>query len=245
MMNIKLKLHDLTSNILDGLNNYFQIIKKPFKSYKNTFITLISIYSLLILTIFIICSALGGFFTLNTDDIIQYYPFMEGFINKLKHFEFSLYNNSFFMGTSAFASTYYIPLDIFTFLTFIISYIMPTDRAYGLINLFKIMSGGILMSYFLKEKDFKNKTIFLYSLIYSFGGLLATECVFPVYWSLLFYIPLGVIIIDKYINNHKLFFLVPLYTLIIIFYDFYIAYMLLAFIIFLVNNQFLRINIYI
>ena len=47
MMNIKLKLHDLTSNILDGLNNYFQIIKKPFKSYKNTFITLISIYSLL------------------------------------------------------------------------------------------------------------------------------------------------------------------------------------------------------
>lgn len=95
MNNIKLKLHDLTSNILDGLNNYFQIIKKPFKSYKNTFITLISIYSLLILTIFIICSALGGFFTLNTDDIIQYYPFMEGFINKLKHFEFSLYNNSF------------------------------------------------------------------------------------------------------------------------------------------------------
>lgn len=230
MNNIKLKLHDLTSNILDGLNNYFQIIKKPFKSYKNTFITLISIYSLLILTIFIICSALGGFFTLNTDDIIQYYPFMEGFINKLKHFEFSLYNNSFFMGTSTFASTYYIPLDIFTFLTFIISYIMPTDRAYGLINLFKVMSGGILMSYFLKGKDFKNKTIFLYSLIYSFGGLLATECVFPVYWSLLFYIPLGVIIIDKYINNHKLFFLVPLYTLIIIFYDFYIAYMLLAFI---------------
>ena len=46
MNNIKLKLHDLTSNILDGLNNYFQIIKKPFKSYKNTFIKLGSSFNM-------------------------------------------------------------------------------------------------------------------------------------------------------------------------------------------------------
>ena len=227
---LKLKLKHFNENIIFYLKQYLKILKKPFNSYKNTLITLISIYTVLCLTIFIICNALGGFFTLNTDDIIQYYPFMEGFINKLKHFEFSLYNNSFFMGTSAFASTYYIPLDIFTLLTFILSFIMPTGRAYGLVNLLKIMSGGLLMSYFLQTKGLKNKTVFLYSLIYSFGGLLATECVFPVYWSLLFYIPLGVITIDKYINNHKLFYLVPIYTLIIIFYDFYIAYMLLAFI---------------
>lgn len=227
---LKSKLKSLTLKLYDYLKKYISIIKRPFKSYKNTLISLISIYFVLILTIFIICSIRGGFFTLNTDDIIQYYPFMEGFINKLKHFEFSFYNNSFFMGTSAFASTYYIPLDIFTFLTFIISFIMPTDRAYGLVNLLKIMSGGLLMSYFLKTKGFKNKTVFLYSLIYSFGGILATECVFPVYWSLLFYIPLGVIVIDKYTKNHKYFFFIPLYTLAIIFYDFYIAYMLLAFI---------------
>lgn len=226
---IKTKLKLVWEAIIKSIKEYYGIIRRPFDSFKNTIMCLSSILSIFILTVFIISVCRGGFFIQNTDDIIQYYPFMEGFIKKIKNGEFSLYDNSFFMGTSSFAYSYYIPLDVFTLLTLLFSYIMPTGRAYCLINLSKILFGGLLIAYFLRLKGFKNKTLFLYSLVFSLGGLLATECVFPVYWSLLVYIPLGAIVVEKYINNHKLYFLIPIYTFTIILYDFYIAYMLLAF----------------
>lgn len=228
--NFKEKLNSFFIDLKHDFFEYLDILKHPFKSFKNTMITLLSLYILITFIIFTIVCIMGGFFTLNTDDIVQYYPFMEGFIKKVKSGELFLYDNSFFMGTSVYASSYYIPFDIFTLLTLLFSFLMPCARAYGLVNLIKIGSGGIIMALFLNKKGFKNKTVFLYSLIYSFGGLLSTECVFPVYWSLLFYIPLGAYVIEIYLNNRKTFAIVAIYTFIIILYDFYIAYMLLAFI---------------
>lgn len=230
MNNIRKKVNPFLNDLKMDFLEYLNILKHPFKSFKNTLITLLSFYILITFIIFTIVCIMGGFFTLNTDDIVQYYPFMEGFIKKVKTGQLSLYDNSFFMGTSVYASTYYIPFDIFTLLTLLFSFLMPTSRAYGLVNLLKIGSSGIMMALFLNKKGFKNKTVFLYSLIYSFGGILACECVFPVYWSLLFYIPLGVYIIELFLNNKKTFSFITLYTFIIILYDFYIAYMLLAFI---------------
>lgn len=210
------------------LKSFGKWIKNVFNSYSDTATLLFGIFIIFTLVIFFICFQMGGFFTINTDDIAQYYPIMAGFIKDLKNGELSLYNNSFFAGASFFANSYYIPLDIFTLLTYLFSFIMKTETAYGLVNLMKIGSGGMMMSYYMHNHGFKNKTVFFFSLIFAFGGLMTAECVFPVYWSLLFYIPLGLFVIDKYLENHYNFYLIPIYTFIIVLYDFYIAYMLLA-----------------
>lgn len=205
-------------------------IKNPLSSYKRVLISLSIIFGAIALIVIIVSKALGGFFNLFTDDIAQYYPFMAGFIQKLKAGEVSVYNNSFFAGASEFANGYYIPLDIFTFMTLILSYIFKTEFAYSIVNLLKVGMGGLLFAHVLKKQGFKNMTVFYTSLIFSLGGVLATTCVFPVYLSLIFYVPLGVYVMDRFRENKKYFFMIPIYVLVIILYDFYIAYMLLAFI---------------
>lgn len=224
------KVKSIVNKILNECRNFGKWMKNVFNSYSDTATLLLGIFLIFTLVIFFICFSRGGFFTINTDDIAQYYPIMAGFIKDLKNGELSLYNNSFFAGASFFANSYYIPLDIFTLLTYLFSFILKTETAYGLVNLLKIGAGGMMMSYYMHNHGFKNKTIFFFSLIFAFGGLMTAECVFPVYWSLLFYIPLGLFVIDKYLSNHYNFYLIPVYTFIIVLYDFYIAYMLLAFI---------------
>ncbi len=206
-------------------------LKNPFKNYLYAFSLLFSLYLISFISVVIIAKYVGGgFIHYNTDDIIQYYPFMAGFIEKLKNGQFSIYDTSFFVGASSFSSSYYIPIDIFTGLTFLLSYLIQPEIAYAYINLFKPLLGGIILFYILKRQGFKPITCFFTSFIFSFGGLYATNTVFPVYLSILFYLPLGVLVVDIFRENKYKFYLIVLYTILIILYDFYIAYMLLAFI---------------
>ena len=55
---------------------------------------------------------------MNSDDLIQYYPYVSGFFDKIKQGNVSLYDTSLFGGVSFFSAAYYIPLDIFTFIAF-------------------------------------------------------------------------------------------------------------------------------
>lgn len=205
-------------------------LKNPFSSYLRAFSFLFTIFLVSFLAVTLLADIIGGgFIHYNTDDIVQYYPMMAGFIEKLKLGKFDIYDTSFFAGASSFSGSYYIPLDIFTFLTFIFSYTIQTEIAYALVNTLKPLLGGALLFYLLKRQDFRPKMCFFTSLLYTFGGLYATYCVFPVYMSLIFYIPLTVLVADLFRTNKYAFSLVTLYTVVIIFYDFYIAYMLLAF----------------
>lgn len=206
-----------------------EFIKNPFSNHKNAFYFLFAIFFISLITVLIICNNFGGFFTLNTDDIAQYYPIMAGFIEQIKAKDFSLYNSSFYAGSSWLSNAYYIPLDIFTLLTFLFSLILRTETAYCMVNLMKPLAGGLLLFYTLQKQNLKPKTCFVTSLIYTFGGLYAAFCVFPVYQSLLFYIPLAVYTADRFRENKMNFPLVVIYTLLVVLYDFYLAYILLAF----------------
>lgn len=200
---------------------------------KSTFYFLFMIMVLLLLGIVISTKVQGGFLHFNTDDILQYYPFMGGFIEKIKSGNLSLYDTTVFGGTSFFATVYYLPIDIFTVITFILSYIMDAETAYALCNYSRVMCGSLLLFYVLYRKQMKNITSFVVSLIYFVGGMTQAYYVFPVYLGINFYVPLAMLIVDLCIEKKKdWYLLLPLYSVVVILYDFYLAYMLLAFLMF-------------
>ena len=210
-------------------NHIFNFFKNPFKDFKKALTLLALIIGTMLLAVIIVCLSRDSFFVVNTDDMVQYYPIMSGFIDKIKEGKLSLYDHSFFHGTSIFAQTYYVPFDIFTLLTLIFSFIFQNEQAYFIVNMIKILSGSLLFAYVLHKQGLKPKTIFFGGLIWGFTGLLATEIVYPVYLSLLFYVPLAMFVADEFICNKFKFWYIPVYILIAVFYDFYIAYMLCAF----------------
>lgn len=218
-----------STTFIKAKEHVVEFAKNPFKDHNRAFNLLLGICAFALLLVVFICNQFGGFLNYGTDDIVQYYPFMAGFIEKLKNGNIGFFDSSFYVGSSFFANSYYIPLDIFTFLTFIFSLFTDTEVAYFIVNVIKPMSGGLLLFYVLKKQGFKPTTCFISSFIYTFTGLYITFCVFPVYHSLMFYIPLAVYVADRFRENTYNFWMVVLYTVVVVFYNFYLAYMLLAF----------------
>lgn len=196
----------------------------------NPFYLLCIILFILLFFIVLYTNIKGGFFHINSDDVLQYYPYVSAFFNKIKNGTLSLYDTSLFGGTSFFSGVYYIPLDIFTFIAFIFSFLMEAEKAYAISNYLRPACGALLLYYVLIRKNMSVKTAFISSLILFVGGL--TECyyIFPVYLGICFYAPLAMFVIDLILDKHGYFYLlIPLYVVIVIFYDYYIAYMLMAF----------------
>ena len=213
-------------NIFKKILNFFNIVFNS-KKYSFIFLTII----LLIVTAILIIYPLtyNTFFNCNTDDIIQYHSYVIGFFNKLKTNTLSIYDTSLWGGTSFFASVYYLPLDLFLCLAFILSYIMPTEIAYVLSNILRIVAGCLVFYIFLTRKNFKIRVSIIASLILFVGGITEAEFVFPVYLGICFYAPLALLIVDLVVEHKKCYYLlIPLYTFVVIIYDYYIAYMLLA-----------------
>ena len=216
-------------------NKIFNAIKKAFdfvlKDKLNTFILLTIILVVISLIVLIYPIYYGTFINYNTDDIAQYYAYILGFFNRIKNGSFSLYDTSLLYGASFFSSVYYIPLDIFTLFAFILSYGMPTTFAYLLSNILRAVFGSMLLFYVFSRKGFKNSVCLIISIIFFVGGTIQTELVFPVYMGVLFYAPLGMLVVDLFIDKKgKYRLLLPLFGFMTILYDFYIAYMLYAFI---------------
>ena len=212
-------------------NKIKSFFKNIFKNHLNAFIftTIILFIILIVLVCYPLC--LNTFLNCNTDDILQYYTYISGFFDKIKHGEFSLYDTSLIGGASFFSSVYYIPLDIFLAFAFILSFFMQTEIAYFISNMLRVIGGSLLIFYIFKRKGFKPSSCTLLSLIFFVSGLTEVEMVFPVYLGICFYAPLGMLIIDLVIEKRGIYFLlVPIYGLTIMLYDFYIAYMLYAFI---------------
>lgn len=227
------------------MKNYFKKLGKEiedtFASRKKTFSLLATILLCVLVFVVTVAGVNKGFFTYRTDDILQYYPFMTNFIEGMKSGSFSFFDKSVFAGQSFFADMYYVPLDIFTLLTFFLSFIFKVETAYSIINIFKVVSGCLLLFYVLTRQGFKNKTCFVVSLIYFFGGMTQCYFVFPVYLGIIFYAPLAMLIIDLFVEDKRNFYFIPLYVLIVVLYDFYLAYMLLAFLaIYLVATLFIK-----
>lgn len=206
--------------------------KNLWSNPKEVFYFLFIILTIVLAVMVIGTTVQGGFLHFNTDDIIQYYPFMGGFIDRLKNGQLSLYDTTLFGGTSFFAGVYYLPFDLFTLLTLLLSFIMNAETAYGLTNFLRPMAGALILYYVLIRKGMKTKTSFIVSIIYFVGGMTQAYFVFPVYLGIICYAPLAMLLVDVCLEKKGWWYLlIPLYTVVVILYDYYLAYMLLAFLV--------------
>ncbi|MBN2876718.1 MAG: hypothetical protein JXL85_03595 [Bacilli bacterium] len=212
-----------------GIEWFREQIAKVFSSRKKT-LQFIAVFVFTILFLIEVSMILinNSFYNNASDDILQYYTIIVDFISGLKEGTISWFNLNNYFGASLFSDVYYIPIDLFTGTTFIFSYLMPIEVAYSITELIKILVGVMLFAYYLSLKGMKNRTIFWMSMIYFISGGTVSFMAFPVFLSLTAYMPLALIVIHYFF--HKKRWIVPLFSMAVIFYDFYLGYTLLAFI---------------
>ena len=213
------------------LNKIASFYNNLWKSHKSALLVLLAflVITMLVLIIYPLCY--DTIYNCYTDDVLQYYPYIIGFFEKVKHGELSLFDTSLLGGASFFSGAYYIPLDIFLGIAILLSYIMPTEVAYSISNILRVVGGSLLIYYVFYLKGFKPRVSFIISIIYFVGGMTETFYIFPVYLGISFYAPLAMLIVDLCIHYDKGYYLlIPIYSVTIVLYDFYISYMLFAFI---------------
>ena len=200
---------------------------KVFSSNKKTmlFIGIALFFVLFIYQIVMLC--FGTYFNSNSDDFVQYAPILTQYVNYFKEGKLSAYNFTNNLGASSFADIYYVPLDIFTLLTFLLSFIMNDIIAFSIVNLSKILFGVLVFAYFLQRKGFKNWLVVLLSFMYFAVGGSWVTVTYSTYFSLFFYLPLCLLVVDLFSKGKK--WLLPLYSFALVFYNFYNAYTLFLF----------------
>ncbi|MDD3126361.1 MAG: YfhO family protein [Candidatus Izemoplasmatales bacterium] len=199
-----------------------------FLSPKKTFLFLgIFVFTILFLIQITIILISNSFYNGGSDDVCQYYPIMNDFILKIKTQTLSFYNLNNYLGASLFSDAYYVPLDIFTLITFLLSYLMPIGVAISSTELIKALAGVMVLAYYFYLKGMKNRTIFWMGVIYLISGGSGCFMAFPAFFSLIFYLPTSLLVI--YWFQHKKAWVVPLFVVVLVFYNFYCAYMAIAF----------------
>ncbi len=162
-----------------------------------------------------------------SDDTVQYYPFMVDFIDQIKSGDFSYFNYKNYLGSSFFSDSYYIPLDFFTLIILLLSFLMETEVAMSIVELLKFVVGTVFLCIYLSMKNTKTKYTHIAGLVYfSSSGITCFSC-FPSFTSLAVYLPLSLIIGELFIRGKWQF--TPLFSLIVVFYNFYLAYTVFAF----------------
>lgn len=232
-----------TLEFKNPIDRFFKKIKylwnRIWESKLYTFIFLVVILISIMAYVMAYPAYLNGFMHIASDDVLQYYPYVGGFFEKLKAGEVSLYDKDFLLGASSFSSLYYVPLDIFTLIAFLFSFIIPGEMAYAGMNLFRVIVGSLIFYYVLSRK-MSNKVSFFAALILFIGGMTEAYYIFPVYLGIITYAPLAMLLVDYVIEKKGIFYLlIPLYIIIVVLYDFYISYMLIAFlcIYFVIKNH--------
>ena len=225
------------------LSNYFNLVST---NYKSAFYVLLAITFVFALIFILVPNYYNTFYNCNTDDVIQYYPYVAGFFEKIKTGTLSIYDTALFGGTSFFSGTYYIPIDIFLVIAFFLSFIIGVYRAYFISILLKIFCSSYVFYYVLKTHKVRPLVCVVISLVYSLTGLLEAYFVFPVYLGIIFYAPVAMILVDMFLSQKKKYlsyYLIPAFVLQIVIFDYYLAYMLLAFMaIYFVYSLFLKYN---
>ena len=185
------------------------------------------IYLAIIMAIFLIFFALymaidsDAYYTCCSDDLLQYFKIGEDFAVKLRTGKLSFYSFNNYLGSSFFADTYYIPLDIFTIITFLLSFFMNFEIAFGLTEMIKLFCGTLMFAYFLYLRKCSNKAILITSLIYFICGYNSVMMAFSAFFSLVFYYPFAAVCLEKYKKGNKL--LLPLCSAQLLFYNFYLG----------------------
>ncbi|MCL2521785.1 MAG: YfhO family protein [Erysipelotrichales bacterium] len=200
-----------------------------FDDRRKTFKRLAIVISVSLVCVFVgLIIFAGNFYNNHSDDVLQYFLISQNYFLRLRAGDFSFFNLSNYFGASIFSDAYYVPIDIFTVLTFLLAFVMDFNFAFGIIELFKIFIGTMAFAYLLHLKKSSNKAIFFAALVYMVSGMNVSLMAFPVFLSLIFYLPLGYIVVLKFLEGKKYF--LPLFAFQAILYNFYLAYTLLLFI---------------
>jgi len=203
-------------------------IAHTYESPKRTFVFLgVFVFTALFLIQTLIILTRNSFYNNFSDDIIQYYSIMCDFIAQIKEGTLSFFNLNNYLGASFFSDIYYIPLDVFTFITFALSYVFPTELAYSTTELIKIWAGVMIFAYYLHMNGMKTRTVFWMGIVYFISGGSVSFMAFPVFLSLAFYLPASLVVIQAFFRGKK--WIVPLFVMALIFYDFYLGYSAMAF----------------
>ena len=204
--------------------------EKILNNNKNTLL-LVFFSGLLILTIYqIILLCRGTYFNSNSDDVVQYSPILIQYIENIKHGKFGWFNFTNGTGSSVFADAYYVPIDIFSILTFLFSFIMDGSIAFSCIELLKVVLGVTAFAFFLQKCKYSNVIVLMLSFMYFATGGAWAFSTYPTYFSLMFYLPVSLLVVKYYIEGKK--WLLPLYGFVLILYNFYNAYTLFIFMLF-------------
>ena len=185
------------------------------------------IYLMAIMAIFLVFFAIymaidsDAYYTCCSDDLLQYFKIGEDFAIKIRSGKLSFYSFNNYLGSSFFADTYYVPLDIFTIITFILSYFMNFEIAFGITEMIKLFAGTLMFAYFLYLRKCSNKAILVASLIYFICGYNSVMMAFSAFFSLAFYYPFSAVCLEKYKKGNKL--LLPLCSAMLVFYNFYLG----------------------
>ncbi len=202
--------------------------KNTFSSTKDTFICLAMITGIVIVIgLLALLLISNNYYSQYGDDHEQYFPIMYDFVIRLKSGNLSFFSFSNYLGSSYFVDTYYVSFDIFTLITVVLSNFISFKFVFGFVELIKLFFGVMAFAYYLYLRKRSNKAIFFTSLIYMIAGANVILQAFPIYYSLIFYIPLVAVTMEHFKRGKK--FILPIVFAMLIFYDYYNAYMLILF----------------
>lgn len=207
------------------MKNWFK--EKILNDNKKTLL-FISLCVFSILFIYQICVfAYGTYFNSSSDDVLQYSPILGQYIELFKSGKLSLFNYSNNLGASIFADMYYLPIDIFSLFTLIFSLFCDKIIAFSIVELLKVLFGVTTFAFLLQKCKYKNWIVATLSFVYFCVGGSWVLAVFPTYFSLFFYLPCSLLVVKYYCEGKK--WLLPLYGMLLILYNFYNAYSLFIF----------------
>lgn len=201
--------------------------EKILSNNKNTLL-LVLFSSLFILSIYqIILLCRGTYFNSNSDDVAQYSPILLQYIENIKHGRFGFFNFYNGTGASIFSDVYYVPIDIFSVLTFLLSFIVDGSVAFSCVELMKVVLGVTTFAFFLQKCKYNNKIVLILSFMYFATGGAWAFSTYPTYFSLFFYLPASLIVVKWFVEGKR--WILPIYGFILVLYNFYNAYTLFIF----------------
>lgn len=144
----------------------------------------------------------GGITTFNSDDIVQYRVMMVNFLDNLRAGRVSGYDYGIFYGRTIESLNYYVPLDAFTGVSFLLSYIFGSNLAYTIVEASKIIFIPIATYVLFSRLGFKPKTSLFASMIWVGSGI-SVFYNYPTYLTVALYLPITLLIIQKFKDNRR------------------------------------------
>lgn len=195
--------------------------KTDFKLFAFVFASLLIIY----IIPFILFQRPGVDFS---DGTVQYRIYIKSFYDAIKSNNLSSFDMNNYYGTSWFSLAYYVPLDIFSLIMFLLSCFVEFNALYSFMRLFMLLC-GVMMFYYMSKKtlNFTEKVSFYLSLLYMVGGALTIYNCYFTYIGMFFYIPLIFYTLDL---SHKKKIHHPLMITVFfaMLFNFYLGYMMVV-----------------